>query len=366
MIDPGADATLGGMTASGASGTAAVKYSTMKENVLSINAVLPPDTILSANDDEDAGAVSVASVGCAALKNSAGYNLPSLLTTSEGTLGVITDVTVKLYPIPSYVVAASCGFDDLHSAAEAVTLIKMEGIPVSRIELLDEMSILAFNKSLGVDACAVSHEGDDRDLRVEPMAMKPHLFMEFAGHSLVSVREDLSAAQSICVEYQGTNFQSAWDEATRQTLWAARHRLYYSSIALRNGATPQSTILTDVCVPLSAFADVIGWVGAEVKENGIVGPCFGHAGDGNFHCILPLTEEDTEEYKAKVWKLIEGLSDRAISCHGTCTGEHGVGSGKKKYLRRMYGEGGLKMMRAIKNSLDPFNIMNPGKIFDSK
>ena len=344
------------MTASGASGTAAVKYSTMKENVLAIDAVLPPDTILSADDDEDAGAVSVASVGCAALKNSAGYNLPSLLTTSEGTLGVITDVTVKLHPIPSYVVAASCAFDDLHSAAEAVTLIKMEGIPVSRIELLDEMSILAFNKSLGANDCAGSHEGDGRDLHVEPMAMKPHLFMEFAGHSEVSVREDLSAAQSVCVEYQGTNFQSASDEATRQTLWAARHRLYYSSIALRNGATPQSTILTDVCVPLSAFADIIYQTAAEVKENGIVGPCFGHAGDGNFHCILPLTDEDTEEYKAKVWRLVEELSERAISCNGTCTGEHGVGSGKKKYLRRMYGEGGLKMMRAIKNSIDPFNM----------
>ena len=240
----------------------------------------------------------------------------------------------------------------------------MEGIPVSRIELLDEMSILAFNKSLNVDACAGSHGGDGRELHVEPMAIKPHLFLEFAGHSEVSVREDLSAAQSICVEYMGTNFQSASDEATRQTLWAARHRLYYSSIALRNGATPQSTILTDVCVPLSSFADVIHQTAAEVKENDIVGPCFGHAGDGNFHCILPLTDEDTEEYKAKVWRLIEGLSNRAISCNGTCTGEHGVGSGKKKYLRRMYGEGGLKMMRAIKKSIDPFNIMNPGKIFD--
>jgi len=272
MVDPGADATIGGMTSTGASGTSAVKYGTMRENVLAMNAILPPTSISSVCDEDtnDTTKPHAVHLGCNALKSSAGYNLPALLTGSEGTLGVITDVKVKIHPVPAHTIAASCAIDDLHSAAEAVAMIKMIGIPISRIELLDEQSIQAFNKTL----C-------DDDI-IKPMEVKPHLFLEFASHSETSVMEDLTAAQDICVgDFQATNFESASDESTRQSLWAARHRLYYSSIALRpgnanddddEGATPQSTILTDVCVPLSSFADIISATAQDVKELGVIGP----------------------------------------------------------------------------------------------
>ena len=355
------------MTACGASGTSAVKYGTMRENVLSMTAVLPPTTISSADsDNSNTSAIPVANLGCNALKSSAGYNLPSLLTGSEGTLSIITDVTVKVHPIPSHVVAASCAFTDLHSAAEAVAMIRMLGIPVSRIELLDEMSIRAFNRSLHSEECGDS--GGGSELHLQPMEVKPTLFLEFAGHSSETVMEDLTASQNVCAdEYGGTNFASASDESTRQALWAARHRLYYSSIALLEGATPQTTVLTDVCVPLSHFADIIDATARDVNDLDVIGPCFGHAGDGNFHCILPMkkSDDDAEGYRDKVFRVVENLTDRAIAVGGTCTGEHGIGYGKKKYLKNMYGEGGLSMMGAIKQSLDPWNILNPGKIIDN-
>ena len=274
MVDPGADATVGGMTACGASGTSAVKYGTMRENVMAMTAILPPTTISSVNDDDMSDTdtdeyAPVVQLGCKALKSSAGYNLPGLLLGSEGTLGVLTDITVKLHPIPAHVVAASCSFEGLHSAAEAVAMIKMMGIPVSRIELLDVQSIKAFNQTLSSDDVT------------KPMEVKSTLFMEFASHSETSVLEDLSAAQSICIdEFEGSNFVSASDESTRQSLWAARHRLYYSSIALRAGsgdddndsATPQSTILTNVCVPLSSFAEIISATAKDVADLGVIGP----------------------------------------------------------------------------------------------
>ncbi|KAL7446381.1 hypothetical protein ACHAXM_010167 [Skeletonema potamos] len=321
MIDPGADATLGGMTACGASGTAAVKYLTMRENVLSLTAVLPPRTISTAANDDTASRSKpmVVTCGSNSFKNSAGYNLPALFIGSEGTLGIITDVTVKIYPIPSNVIAASCAFDDLHTAAEAVTTIRMLGIPISRIELLDEISIRAFNQSVKKD-------------ELKPMMEeKATLFLEFSGHSESSVKADLSAAQAICVDdFQGSNFEAATDETTRSKLWAARHKLYYSSIALRGGgdnggATSQSTIVTDVCVPLSKFADIISATAKDLRDMNVFGTCFGHAGDGNFHCILPLRQDDTYEYKENVFKVIDFMTERALSAGGTCTGEHGVG-----------------------------------------
>lgn len=286
MVDPGADATIGGMCACAASGTAAVKYGTMRENVLAMTVVLPPKTTTMAAFDEsmENGMPDVCHTGCNALKSSAGYNLPALLTGSEGTLGVITDVTVKLYPIPSHVIAASCAFADLHSAAKAVATIRMMGVPVSRIELLDEMSIKAFNHSLTImDGVG----GDGRDAHLQPLEATPTLFIEFASHSEVAAFEDLAVAQNICInDFGGSQFASAADETTRKALWAARHRLYYSTIALRagssdctNGAdnegpTSQSTIVTDVCVPLSHFADIISATAKDVRELGVVGPWY--------------------------------------------------------------------------------------------
>jgi len=360
MIDPGADATIGGMTACGASGTAAVKYHTMRENVLAMTTVLPPQTIASAtNDTRSRSKPRVVTCGSNALKNSAGYNLPHLFIGSEGTLGIITDVTVKIYPIPSHVIAASCTFDDLHTAAEVVTTIRMLGIPVSRIELLDEISIRAFNQSV-------------KNEELDPMEEKATLFLEFSGHSESSVMADLSAAQAVCVDdFEGSNFVSARDEMTRNKVWAARHKLYYSSIALRGGgdndgegATSQSTIVTDVCVPLSSFADIITATAKDLRDLDVFGTCFGHAGDGNFHCILPLRPDDTDEYKGNVFKVIELMAERAINVGGSVTGEHGVGYGKKKFLEKMYGGAGVSLMQTIKRSIDPWSIMNPGKIVD--
>jgi D-lactate dehydrogenase (cytochrome) len=356
MIDPGADATLGGMTATNASGTAAVKYHTMRENVLHLTAVLPPTKISSSVTRSGSNPITV-NCGSNSLKNSAGYNLPGLLTGSEGTLGVITDVTVKVFPIPSHVIAASCSFDDLHTAAEVVTMIRMMGVPVSRIELLDEMSIRAFNQS--------------NKEELKPMEEKATLFMEFSGHSEASVMADLTAARTICVnDYEGSNFVSAKEETTRNKIWEARHKLYYSSIALRgeggnkeeDGATSQTTIVTDICVPFSNFADIISATSKDLQDNGVFGTCFGHAGDGNFHCILPLKKNDTDEYREKVFRVIELMTERALSVGGTCTGEHGVGYGKMKFLEKMYGQSGVSLMQTVKRSIDPFNIMNPGKI----
>ena len=221
MVDPGADATIGGMTACGASGTSAVKYGTMRENVMAMTVILPPTNILAANDDgrSTEAKPTVAQLGCNALKSSAGYNLPALLTGSEGTLGIITDVTVKLHPIPSHVVAASCAFADLHSAAEAVAMIKMLGIPVSRIELLDETSIEAYNQSLRSQTCSEGDRSDDGDgWHVQEMEVKPTLFMEFAGHN-----------ETVALEVSLFDLISALSAARCGTLWS--HSTFIGSIS---------------------------------------------------------------------------------------------------------------------------------------
>ena len=359
MVDPGADASIGGMISTGASGTSAVKYNTMRENTLALTAVLPPTKILPSSDNALENMIpkpGVVKCGTTALKSSAGYNLTALLTGSEGTLGVIVDAIVKIHPVHNHIIAAVCAFDDLHNAAEAVSMVRLMGIPVSRIELLDEVSVEAFNKSLR-GSC-----GSDT---LQQMEVKPTLFLEFCGHSETAVKEDLSAARNICMnDFDGKNFVSASDEKTRMSLWAARHRLYYSSIALKEGATPRSTLLTDACVPLSQFANVVVATSNDVKDLGVVGPCFGHAGDGNFHCIMPMSDDDSDDYRERVFKVNENLIERVIRVGGTCSGEHGIGYGKKKYLGKMYGSEGLDLMATLKRSIDPWNIMNPGKIID--
>lgn len=331
----------------------------MRENLLALEAILPSTKVLPSHDNalDNTCRPEIVNCGTTALKSSAGYNTTALFNGSEGTLGVIIGATVKIHPIYNHVIAAVCAFDDLYDAAEAVTCIKGIGIPISRIELLDKVSIQAFNKYLQ-DASELDKT------KLSQMEVKPTLFLEFSGHSNAAVNEDLSAAQSVCLEFNSTNFLSASDDATRQKLWAARHRLYYSSISLKEGATPRSTFLTDACVPLSHFADVIVATALDVKEFDVIGPCFGHAGDGNFHCIMPMSEDDSDEYKNRVFQVNENLIKRVIGVGGTCTGEHGVGYGKKKYLEGMYGVGGVNLMKSLKKSLDPWNIMNPGKIVD--
>lgn len=340
VVDPGADATLGGMTATGASGTTAVRYGTMRENLLRVECVLPDGTI--------------AKTGSNALKSSAGYDLVSLLCGSEGTLGVITSVTVKLHPIPEHVVAAVCVFESLADAANTVAALKFCEIPVVRCELLDATSVAAFNTMIS----------NNKSNSVVEMEVKPTLFLEFQASSEDSLQEQVRLTEGITRDFGGSNFQFTSGEEDRKELWAARHNLYYASINLRKGAT--NAVLTDACVPLSNFAELIETTVKDVEEKGVVGPCFGHAGDGNFHCILPIMDGDSEEYISKVHEVNDNLIRRTLAAGGTCTGEHGVGYGKIKYLDQQYGSGAVRMMNTIKKSLDPNGIMNPGKVVSDR
>jgi D-lactate dehydrogenase (cytochrome) len=309
----------------------------MRENILGLTCVLPDGT--------------VAKCGTRALKSSAGYDLTSLMTGSEGTLGIITNVTCKLHPIPQHIIAAVCTFGNLYQAAETVAALKLCGIPVVRCELLDESSVDAFNKYN-----ASRNEGS----KIEPMDIKPTLFLEFEGISTAEVEQEAIMTESICLDYNGTNFRYTIDDVERKRLWSARHNLYYASLALRPGS--ESAILTDACVPLSKFAELVSATAQDVQDLGVVGPCFGHAGDGNFHCILPVIEDDSEQYLSKLHQVNDNLIRRTLEAGGTCTGEHGIGYGKMSYLQKQYGPGGVHMMRMIKQGLDPQNIMNPGKI----
>lgn len=336
MVDPGADATIGGMVATGASGTTTVKYGTMRENILSLDVVLPSSP------------EKVVHCGTTARKSSAGYDLVSLMCGSEGTLGIITGITVKLHPIPAFTSSAVCAFSDLHCAADAVTAIMQIGLSPTRCELLDATAIHAFNQ--------FAKDMDD-------MPLSTHLFLEFSGASQSFVQEQVSLAQSLLIDdFDAIDFQVTSDEERRKKLWAARHQLYYASLALRPGTT--GAIVTDVCVPLSEFSKIIEETVRDIKENSVVGPCFGHAGDGNFHCILPILENDSQDYMDRVLGVNDRIVQRAIQVGGTCTGEHGIGYGKKKYLPLQYGEGAVEMMRHLKLAIDPNNIMNPGKIVD--
>jgi len=349
-VDPGtSEATIGGMVATGASGTTSVRYGTMKENILELSCVLPDGTIID-------------QIGSKALKSSAGYDLVSLMCGSEGTLGVITSITVKLHPIPNHVMAAVCVFDTISDAVNAVAMLQFNEIPVVRCELLDATSVAAFNNA----------SSKNMSLNMEE---KPTLFLEFQASSENSLKDQIDSTESICVkEYNGTDFRSTTNEKERKDLWQARHELYYSSIKYRKGAT--TAVLTDVCVPISKLAKILEDTVTDVQNNNIVGPCFGHVGDGNFHCILPIKEKtidnndgnddntdgETDEYMVKVNHVHENIIQRALDVNGTCTGEHGVGYGKMKYLTKQYGYGAVHMMKLIKTAIDPNNIMNPGKV----
>ena len=323
-----------GMVATGASGTTTIRYGSMRENTLALECVLA---------DENATLVKT---GCHALKNSAGFDLTSLLCGSEGTLGIITSVTVKLHAIPDHIMAATCTFDSLLDAAQAVATIKLSEIPVTRCELLDSRSIEAFN--------SYNTTGTDLDV-------KPTIFLDFHAASESSLQEQANAVRSICRDRSiGAQLQFRSKLEDRKNLWAARHKLYYAVLALRPGS--RSAFATDVCVPLSHFAGLIEATAKDVEAKGVVGPCFGHAGDGNFHCVLPMLDDDSEDYMNRIYEINDAIIRRTLAVGGTCTGEHGVGCGKIEYLEPQYGRGALVMMKAIKKALDPYNIMNPGKV----
>ena len=326
-IDPGADASIGGMTATRASGTNAVRYGTMRENVLALQVVTAQGQVIR--------------TGNRAKKSSAGYDLTRLFVGSEGTLGVITEVTLKLYPLPEAISAAICSFPSIEAAVRTTIQIIQMGIPIARCELLDGKTVAMVN--------AYAKLG----LREEPM-----LLMEFHG-SPASVQEQAELVQEIASEHGGQSFQWATTPEERTRLWTARHNAYFAAIQSKPGCR---AISTDTCVPISRLADCLLDSVVEADASGLPYFLVGHVGDGNFHFGY-LIDPDSEEERRVAEELNHKLVSRALALEGTCTGEHGVGLHKMGFLRTEAGDGTIAMMRTIKQALDPDNIMNPGKIF---
>ena len=325
-IDPGANASLGGMAATRASGTNAVRYGTMRDNVLSLTAVMADG--------------SVVTTGRRAKKSSAGYDLTRLLVGSEGTLGIITSITLKLAGIPQAVSGGVGPFPTVEQACEAVIATIQMGIPVARIELVNALQMRAMKTYSHLD-----------------YPESPCLFVEFHG-SEAGVAEQAETFGEITAEYGGGEFQWTTVAEERAKLWKARHDAYWSSLTLRPGARGLST---DVCVPISRLAECIAETEADIAEMGLIAPIVGHVGDGNFHVLVLMDVEDPAEI-ALSEKFVARLNSRAVRMDGTCTGEHGIGQGKMGFLDQELGHG-VDVMRAIKKALDPQNILNPGKIF---
>ncbi len=326
-IDPGADATLGGMSATRASGTNAVRYGTMRENVLALE-------VVTANGD-------VIRTGTRAKKSAAGYDLTRLMVGSEGTLGVITEVTVKLYPLPEAISAAVCSFPSIEAAVRTTIEIIQMGIPIARVELID------------ANTCRMVNAHSKLTLREEPM-----LLMEFHG-SPSSVKKQAEMVQELAGNHLGNAFEWANTPEERTRLWTARHNAYFAAIQSKPGCR---AISTDTCVPISKLADCLLESVAEADASGIPYFLVGHVGDGNFHFGY-LIDPDKPEERKTAEDLNHKLVARALRLEGTCTGEHGIGLGKMDFLLTETGDGAVNMMRSIKRALDPKNIMNPGKIF---
>jgi D-lactate dehydrogenase (cytochrome) len=324
-IDPGADASLGGMAATRASGTNAVRYGTMRDNVISLDVVLPNGRKIT--------------TAKRARKSSAGYDLTRLMVGSEGTLGVITSLTLRLQGIPQAISAGVCPFPTLEAASQAVITTIQMGLPVARIELVNALQMKAM-----VDYSKL-------DLPVSPC-----LFVEFHGTE-ASVKEQAETFGEIAEELGGSGFIWSTREEERLKLWQARHDAYWACIALRPGA---KAVATDVCVPISRLADCIAETEVDIAEAGLIAPIVGHAGDGNFHVSVLVDDSNPKEIEA-LENFVERLNMRALAMDGTCTGEHGIGQGKMKFLEMELG-GALDVMRSIKQAIDPDNIMNPGKI----
>jgi D-lactate dehydrogenase (cytochrome) len=325
-IDPGADASLGGMAATRASGTNAVRYGTMRENVLGLTVVLADGRIIRTSRR--------------ARKSAAGYDLTRLFVGSEGTLGIITEVTLRLYGIPEAMAAAVCSFDSLEGAINTVIQTIQLGVPIARIELLDDVQMDSVNRFSKLD-----------------YPVKDTLFVEFHGTEN-GVKEQAEIVQSIAAEHGGGEFKWATKPEERSHLWTARHDVTYANKALRPGCEIWAT---DVCVPISRLAECILETKKDLKESFLIAPLVGHVGDGNFHLGFLINREDPKEL-AEAERLNERLVMRALSMDGTCTGEHGIGLGKMKFLVAEHGDA-VSVMREVKKALDPLGIMNPGKIF---
>ena len=325
-IDPGADATIGGMAATRASGTTAVRYGTMRENVLGLTVVLADGRVIH--------------TGSRARKSSSGYDLTRLFVGSEGTLGVITEVTLRLFGRPDAVAAAVCPFTSMDGAANTVIQTIQLGIPVARMEIIDDTQLAIVNRFSKTSY---------------PEA--PTLFFEFHGTSQGVVDDQARTVEEIAREHGALGFEWATTPEARAVLWQARHDVYYATLASRPGARAMTT---DVCVPISQLAPCILETQADARAIGLPAPLVGHAGDGNFHLILMVDPEQPEEL-ARVSAYAQRLVERALRMGGTCSGEHGVGLGKMKYLKAEHGEA-LNVMRTLKRALDPNDLMNPGKM----
>ncbi|MDQ3006580.1 MAG: FAD-binding protein [Chloroflexota bacterium] len=325
-VDPGSEATLGGMASTRASGTNAVRYGTMRENVLALKVVLADGKIIT--------------TGTSARKSAAGYDLTRLFVGSEGTLGIITEVTLRLQGVPEAISAAVVSFDLFESAVQAVTQVMQIGVPVARIEFLDEVMVKAVNQFSGLS-----------------LVEQPTLFLEFHG-SVASVRENAEMVGEIMHDLGGSDFKWAVKTEERTALWKARHNAYYAGLAFRPGCRVLST---DVCVPISRLAECIAETKQDLRQSFIIAPMVGHVGDGNFHLLMLVDPAKPEEY-AEAERLNERLVQRALAMDGTITGEHGVGLGKMKFMEAEHGATALSVMRVIKNALDPQNLLNPGKL----
>ncbi|MDO6800360.1 FAD-binding oxidoreductase [Shimia thalassica] len=325
-VDPGADATLGGMASTRASGTNTVRYGTMRENVLALEVVLPDGRVIH--------------TGSRARKSSAGYDLTHLFVGSEGTLGIITELTVRLFGRPETELSATCAFETIDDAVNTVIMAIQIGLPMARIELLDEVQMKGMNIF-------------NPDLNLPE---KPHLFLEFHG-SDAGVKEQVDLFESVAEEFGVSGFDWATKLEDRERLWRARHNAYYAGKSLRIGC---EGLVTDCCVPISALAGCIARTKELIAESGLIAPIVGHVGDGNYHLLI-LIDPDNSGEMARAKQLASDVNRAALSFGGTVTGEHGVGTGKKKYMAEEHGEA-YQLMAQLKQSIDPLNIMNPGKL----
>ena len=325
-IDPGADASLGGMVSTRASGTNAVRYGTMKDNVIALEVVTPDGEIVS--------------TGQRARKSSAGYDLTRLFVGAEGTLGVVTRITLKLHGIPEAIAAGVCPFPSVRAACDAAIATIQCGLPVARIELLDALQVKACNQY--------------SKLSLPETAM---LFSEFHG-TQAGVAEQSTRFGEIAEEFGGGPFDWATLAEARSKLWQARHDVYWATLTLRPGA---QVVSTDVCVPISRLADCVEATQDDIAASGLISPIVGHVGDGNFHLGLLLDVESPEEMKAAK-SFLDRLAARALAMEGTCTGEHGIGQGKIAYMAREHSPAALAVMAGIKRGIDPHGVMNPGKV----
>lgn len=325
--DPGANASVGGMIANNAAGTRTVKYGATRDNVLALEVVLADGTVLR--------------TGSRSVKQSAGYDLTHLFTGSEGTLGLITEATLKLEPIPAQVSAITVSFQAVASAAEAVFGIIGSGLNPAALELLDEPTIQALKEAAGFG-----------------LSDAPHLFLEFSGASEAALREELKLAEEICRECGCLDFRAGLGADAHKQMWEARHRTFEIMIQRYPGKT---WLVTDVAVPISRYPEMVAFAAETMAELKLVGGLVGHAGDGNLHTINFFPGDEPEGY-ARAAALNDALVGKALALGGTCTGEHGVGIGKQKYMLREHGENAMALMRTLKQTLDPNNILNPGKV----